>query len=149
MLKEKLKLTGTPTFRLYDENGDVKLKFTEPNMIVTSGVSFILSRLTSNAASVMTHIGIGTSGVAANTSQTALIAQLNRTAVTVPGGVAGASTFSYNVSFGPGVGTGSIAEAGVFSASTGGTMLSRITFTPFTKAPADTLVVDWIYELSL
>jgi len=47
------------------------------------------------------------------------------------------------VTFGAGVGTGAVTEAGIFNASSAGTMLCRTTFSVINKAAADTLGITW------
>ncbi len=147
MLKDTIKITGTPTFTLYDENGDVKHSFTLPNLVVTAGKNFIASRMGGTAMAVMSHIGIGSSGIATAAGQTNLQTPIVRGSMTVAGGTILNNTITYSASYVPGVGTGSIAEAGVFNAASAGTMLSRITFGAFTKSALDTLVIDWIFEI--
>jgi hypothetical protein len=52
---------------------------------------------------------------------------------------------SLATTFGPGEGTGTIAEAGTFNSTTpgGGTMFNRGLLGPFTKNAGDTLTVNW------
>jgi hypothetical protein len=62
--------------------------------------------------------------------------------------VAGNLSSSTNVwqnqaTFGPGVNTGAITEAGLFSASSGGTMFARKVFGVYTKEAGDTVVFTW------
>jgi hypothetical protein len=45
--------------------------------------------------------------------------------------------------FGAGVATGAITEAGVFNALTAGTMLCRTVFSVINKGALDTLVITW------
>jgi hypothetical protein len=42
-----------------------------------------------------------------------------------------------------GTGTGALQEAGIFNASTAGTMLSHVVFSVINKGAADTLTITW------
>jgi hypothetical protein len=145
MITEKINLVGVPTFKLYDADGNLKLEFTKKNMIVSSGISWIVSRLHSNSTSPMSHIGLGSNTSLPSLDNTALLTELTRIVMTPTGGVVSGQSVIYSALFPPGVATGLIAEAGVFNASTGGTLLSRVVFTPFTKAAADTLTIEWAF----
>ena len=50
--------------------------------------------------------------------------------------------------FAPGIGTGSITEAGIFNAASSGTMLSRTVFDPVNKTSSDQLSIIWTINLS-
>lgn len=141
---EKFKLTGTPTFTLYDANGDIKLKFTKNNMIVSSGKQWIIERLSATPPVDMEYIAIGSNNTNPLSANTSLIDEITRTSFVA---VYGANSMTFTATFGPGVGTGTIGEAGVFNNVVGGTMLSRIACTPFTKSAVDTLSIEWVFEL--
>jgi len=91
-------------------------------------------------------LALGTGVTAASASDTALQTELSTR-------VAGTLTSSTNVwqnqgTFGAGVDTGAITEAGIFSASSAGTMLARQTFSVINKAAGDSLQVTWQVTLS-
>ena len=144
MISEKIKMAGTPTFKLYGPDGVLKCQFTLPNLIVSSGKQWIIGRFSDTPPALMSHIAIGTNTLAPASGNTALGAEVNRVTLTP---TYGSNDMRFNATFGPGVGTGSVSEAGVFNNSVGGTMLSRVSFTPFTKAAADTLAIEWVFEL--
>lgn len=146
MFKEEIKLRGTPTFKLYDSDGQLKYSFTKNNLIVDTGNAWIVSRLAGSGNAVMSHIGVGSSTDIPASANTTLGTQVVRVAMTVAGGTVAGAIITYNATLGPGVGTGTLSEAGVFNASTAGTMLSRVSFTPFTKAAGDTLVIEWVFS---
>lgn len=145
MISEKIKMVGFAKFTLYDKDGNVKFDLTKQNMIVTSGINWFVSRMYSNVSPTMTHIAVGSGNNAPVPANTALQSEIDRQLMSPAGGSVNGQTITYSVSFGPNVGTGLIAEAGVFNASTAGTMLSRIVFTPFTKAIEDTLTIEWSF----
>jgi len=144
-MKETLDIFGDVTITLTDEAGNIKDQRTFKNLIVTTGTSYITSRMASNATSVIGWIAIGDSATAAAAGQTALIGtELFRSATTVSGGTPSTSTVLYETTFGPGQGTSaSIQEAGLFNASSAGTMLARTTFAPISKGASDSLNVSW------
>lgn len=143
MISENIKVIGIPTFVLYDENMEVKQKFTVQNLIVSGGKNLLAARLSSNATATISHIGIGSSPTAASAGQTALLSPIVRVATTISGGTVSGPTVSYSATYGPGVGTGSIAEAGLFNAASAGIMLSRVAVVEFTKSAGDTLTISW------
>lgn len=145
MICDKFTLKGTPTFRLYDEHGVLKHEFTKPNLIVLSGREWIVKRLSSSADSLMSHIAIGSNSITAATGNASLLAETGRVAMSTFGGVQTGPNILYTATLGPGVGTGTVAEAGVFNAASGGIMLSRVAFTAFTKTALDTMYVEWLF----
>jgi hypothetical protein len=148
MINDKIKVTGEFYATLYDENMVVKQIIDTHNLVVSAGKNFIASRMASNASSVMTHIGLGTNGTTPTGVNTDLADSLVRTALDVSGGTAVLNEITYSATFAPGVGTGTIVEAGIFSAISGGTMLARTVFTAVPKAALDTLVIVWKITIS-
>lgn len=140
---EGLTPKGRIKFDLYDASGNLKESREINNVVVTVGKNYLAEWLTqaTQADYFMRYIALGTGTNAANASDTALQIELSTR-------VAGTLTFSGNVwqnvaLFGPGVNTGSITEAGIFSAATLGTMFARQVFGVITKAAGDSLQVTW------
>lgn len=141
--KDKLKATGRVIKKLYGPDGKLKKVQVDENLIVTVGKNFIANWLAqaSQATYFMQHVGLGTGTTAADAADIDLGTPLATR-------IAGTITDSLNVwqnvaSFGPGVNTGSVTEAALFSANTGGTMFARQVFGVITKDPGDTLQVTW------
>lgn len=148
-MQESLSVIGTVSITLKDKDGNIKDQRTFPNLIVTTGKSYITSRMSSNATSVIGWIAIGTSSTAAAAGQTALQGtELFRSATTVSGGTPSTSTVLYETTYGPGQGTGTIQEAGLFNNSSGGTMLARTTFAAIVKGASDSLNISWTVTIS-
>jgi len=148
-MQESLSLVGSVSITLTDKDGNIKDQRTFPNLIVTAGKSYITSRMASNATSVVGWIAIGTSATAADAAQTTLIGtELFRSATTVSGGTPSTSTVLYETTYGPGQGTGTIQEAGLFNAASAGTMLARTTFAAIIKGASDSLNVSWTVTVS-
>ena len=146
-MNSDLKITGELEVTLLDEFGNIKHQDTYKNLVVTVGKNFIASRMKDATATAMTHMGIGSGTTAADVGQTALVTQIsNRIAL--------ASTtvtnhqVAYAATFGAGVSTGAITEAGIFNASTAGTMLSRTVFSVVNKGASDTLNINWTISVN-
>jgi hypothetical protein len=138
---DQITVVGTPRIVLKDKNGNVKQDFSVPNLVVTTGKGFIASRMIGTAANVMSHMSVGTGTTAAAVGDTALQTELVRVALTSSG--VAAAVVTYSATFGTGVGTGAITEAGTFNASSGGTMLCRTTFPVVNKGADDTMSITW------
>ena len=143
MLKDNIKMTGELKLTLTNEKGDVTKEVIVPNTVVTAGKGFIASRMKDATATAMSHMELGTGStgaVVANTTLETVIAS-SRTALT--SSTVTTNSVAYVATFGAGVGTGAVTEAGIFNASSAGTMLCRTTFSVINKAAADTLGITW------
>lgn len=144
MISDKIKVLGTPTFTLFDENMNIKQQLTIDNLVVTTGKQLIAQRLSNNSSAVPSHLAIGSGVTATNNNTTALTTEIARIAFSIAGGTVVGSAITYAATFGPGVGTGTIAEAGLFNSNSGGVMLSRVSFPSFNKSALDTFIVSWV-----
>jgi hypothetical protein len=140
-LNEDIKITGKLTIKKFNSNNELVQEIEVPNLIVTSGKNYIANRLTSSSPTIMSHMAVGSTSDSPNLTQTALLGQLGRTALT--SSTLSGSSIVYVGVFGPGVGTGSIVEAGIFNASSGGTMLCRTTFPVIIKSITDSIAISW------
>ena len=95
----------------------------------------------------MTHMAVGTGSTAAAAGNTALETQLGSRVALTSTTVTSNST-AYVATFGAGVGTGALTEAGIFNASTSGTMLCRTLFAVINKGAADTMTITWTITIS-
>lgn len=146
MISDSIKVKGDLTVKLYDQNGVVKDSREIPNVVVTNGKNYIASRMNSNTAVIMSYMAVGSSSTAAAAGQTALGTELGR--VALDSASVADSTVTYTATFPPGTGTGTLVEAGIFNASTSGTMLCRTTFSSVSKAAGDTVVITWNVTVS-
>jgi hypothetical protein len=146
MIKDTSSTFGIVSLELRDETGAVKSSVST-NMVVNSGLAYITQRLT-GAGSNISHMAVG-SGSTGGTdgTRTALEAQIsNRVALDSTTRVTTNVTndaVQYVCTFGPGVSTGAITEAGLFDAATGGAMFTRTTFPVVNKNSGDTLTITW------
>tara|TARA_Y100000758_G_scaffold285299_1_gene235312 strand:- start:276 stop:725 length:450 start_codon:yes stop_codon:yes gene_type:complete len=147
MFNENLKLSGQIAIVLKDKDGNVKEERTEKNLVVTTGLNYIASRMKDASATAMTHMALGSGTTSAAAGQTDLVTllgareALDSTTVT-------ANAVAYVSSFEAGDATGAVTEAGIFNASTSGTMLCRVVFSVVNKAADDTMTVTWTITLA-
>ena len=142
MINENFKVTGAVVIR---KNGEIVKEI--PNTIVTTGKNDIASLIT-GAGAAMTHMGVGTGATAVAAGNTALETQVDRNALVTSGGVASTNTVEFESVWNAGDGTGALTEAGLFSASTGGTMLARTVFSVVNKSASDILTITWTVTVS-
>lgn len=143
---ENLRLKGKVNIVVKAEDGSVKEEREIDNLVVTAGLTFIASRMAGTASAVMSHMAVGSGSTAAAAGQTDLVTLIgSRVALTST--TPGASNIVYVASFGAGVSTGAIQEAGIFNAATAGTMLCRTTFAVINKGANDTMTVTWTVSL--
>lgn len=146
MVNDSIKAKGTLQLTLIDENGQIKQQ-DEHNLVVSAGLAYIASRMKDATATAMTHMGVGTGTTAAAAGDTALGTALGaRVALdstTITTTSVTNDSVQYVATFGAGVSTGAITEAGIFNALTGGTMLCRTVFSVINKGALDTLVITW------
>jgi hypothetical protein len=148
----------------------IKQELYVPNAIVFTGKIFIASRMIGTSSAVMSHMGIGTGTAAVDSGTTvllpgnsALTTELTtvggytgyaRAAVTSTNNITVSSTVypsnqvTYSANFAAQIpsapaGGAALTEAGIFNASTAGTMLCRTVFPVVTKLPADALTITW------
>ena len=137
MITEHLKMTGALTV---EKNGEVVHRIN--NLVVTAGKNLVASRL-AGAGSSVTHMAVGSGTLAAAASQTALASELQRNALTVSGGSVVDNTVEYASTWAAGTGTGALTEAGLFTASSSGTMLARTVFSVVNKGVNDAITITW------
>jgi len=140
------KASGKLNIVVRDSAGNIKQDFEIPNLVVTSGLSFIASRMKDTTSAAMSHMAIGTGAVAAAAGNTALGSESVRVILTST--TVTANAIAYVASFGPGVGTGAITEAGILNAVSVGTLLCRTVFDVVNKGANDTMQITWTVTLS-
>jgi hypothetical protein len=144
-INEELKATGQVLIVRTDAQGFVS-ETRVPNLVVTAGKNYIASRMVGTSAAVMSHMAIGTGTGTPGASDTTLGTQTGR--VSLSSSTASANSVTYTATFPAGTGDGAITEAGVFNASSGGTMLCRTTFPVVNKQAGDTIAITWVVTVS-
>jgi hypothetical protein len=147
MINEKVKINGDVLIVLKDKDGNVKDSRDIRNLVVTAGLTFICSRMTADSDDVMSHIALGSGTTAAAAGQTDIVSILGSRKA-LGSATASANTITYIASFSAGEATGAITEAGLFNASSAGTMLCRTVFGVLNKAADDEVSVTWTITLT-
>jgi len=142
----KVKVSGSIKLTLL-KNGKKIEERKVKNLVVNSGLNHIADQLSDSPdESAMSYMAIGTGTTAPTSSDTALESEVARVALTSK--TDSGSELTYVGEFGEGVGTGAITEAGIFNASSGGTMLARQVFSAINKGASDTLRIEWTISFS-
>jgi hypothetical protein len=147
---ESLKVKGRLSIVLRDKDGNIKDERDVDNLVVTSGLAFIASRMVGTASATMTHMALGSGTTAAAAAQTDLITILGSREALDSTSITGANSTSvqYVASFEAGKSTGAVTEAGIFNAATAGSMLCRTVFPVVNKGVDDAMTVTWTVTLS-
>ena len=145
-IQENLKPTGLVKVVHTSATGEILNEFAVKNLVVTSGKNYIASRIKDASATAMTHMAIGTGSTAASAANTTLGTEGGR--VSLSDTVVSTNTVTYTATFPAGTGTGAVTEAGVFNASSGGTLLCRTTFPAVNKAAGDSIAITWVVTVS-
>lgn len=123
-------------------DGEIKQVVTAHNLLTTVGKEKLVERLLASPATEgPKYIGVGKSGTAPAVGNTALGEEVKRKEATTRS--ASGNVLTLAVVFAAGEATGAIKEAGTFSASTSGSMYSRLTFEVLNIEAADSLEIKW------
>jgi hypothetical protein len=145
MFKSSVKMSGRLIIKKFNEKQELIYQTEVENLVVTAGKNFIASRIVSGSATVMGYMAIGDDATVSALAQTDLGNELARVATSSASAVDNNITFT--ASFGAGVGTGSLQEAGIFNNSSTGTMLCRTTFPVITKTSGETIAISWVVSV--
>jgi hypothetical protein len=146
-VNEQVKMTGALTIVKTNSQGIIVDKRHIPNLVVTTGKEYIISRMIGTSSGVMSHMGVGTGITAPAGGNTELETALGARVV-LSSATQASNVVTYVATFGAGVSTGAITEAGIFNALTTGTMLCRTTFPVVNKEPGDSIVITWVVTIS-
>jgi hypothetical protein len=140
MINDTIKVTGELKLTLTKPDGNIH-ETVVPNIVVTDGKEYIASRMKDATATAMSHMAIGTDSTAAAAGDSTLGTEAGRVSLTST--TVTSNAVAYVATFGAGTGTGAITEAGIFNASSSGTLLCRTVFSVINKGAADTLGITW------
>lgn len=144
-----LKVAGELKIELRDLDGKLLELREVPNLVVTVGKNTIADRMKQTPAmGHMTHMAVGTTSTAAAAGDTTLGAEVAGSRVALTSTTVTNNQIVYVATFPAGTGTGALVEAGLFSASSGGNMLARTTFSTINKAAGDSLTITWTVTIS-
>lgn len=141
MLFDQLAMKGHLTIAL---NGETVQDV--PNLVVTTGKNFVASRIKDTTDAAMSHMAIGSGTTAAAAGDTGLGTELDRQALTST--TVTNNTVTYVATFGAGDGTGAVTEAGLFNASSSGSLLCRTVFSVVNKSSTDSMTITWVVTIS-
>ena len=145
---EKVSATGVVQVLVTAPDGTVKHEQTIPNLVVDTGLAYIASRMKDTTATAMSHMAVGEGTTAAGASQTALVTESAR--VSLSSTTVTDNAVAYVASFPAGTPASltALTEAGIFNASSGGTMLCRTVFAAVNKDTGDTMSITWTVTIS-
>lgn len=146
MFEAKIAVTGKLNVVLYGPDGVAKDSRDIDNLVVSSGLAFVTSRMKDATATAMSHMAVGSGSTAAAAGDTTLGTELGR--VSLASTTVSSNTITYVATFGAGTGTGAVTEAGIFNASSSGTLLCRTVFDVVNKGDNDTIQITWQITLS-
>jgi hypothetical protein len=142
---ESLSANGEVSITVTRADGSVETTEIK-NLVVNTGLNYIVSRMKDTTSGAMSHMAIGAGTTAAAAGNTTLGSELGRVALTST--TVSTNTIQYVASFLAGTGTGAVTEAGIFNASSAGTLLCRTVFGIVTKDVGDSMVITWTITVS-
>lgn len=171
-----LETSGTLAIVLTDAKGNIKDNRFYSNIVTTVGKYWLSARMKDTATghtipAQMSHMALGgnatvgaavskTTPTAADTALTTggspALSELARIALTTAGGsfpqgysggLPTTSVITYAATFAAGTGTGALVEAGIFNASSAGTMLCKTSFDVVNKQANDTIAITWTINI--
>jgi hypothetical protein len=145
---ETLQAKGQLKVVLTGPDGKVKTEQLLKNLVVATGLNFIVSRMKDATADVMSHMTVGTGTTPAAAGDTTLETEIAGARTALTSTTVAANQVTYVSSFGAGVGTGAITEAGVLNAASGGTLLCRTVFPVVNKQAGDSMTITWTVTVS-
>jgi hypothetical protein len=148
MLVDDIKVTGKLTLTLTGPDGELKEQKEVDNLVVLVGRSFIASRIKDATSTVMSHMAVGTNSVTAVSGDTTLGTEVASSRTALSSTTVSTNSVVFNCTFGSGVGTGALVEAGIFNAASSGTMLCRTVFSVINKGASDTLTIQWTVTIN-
>ena len=143
MFADDVKLTGRLELRLEREDGSIEVTVID-NLVTSVGKAVIASLLVfQNTARPPTNIAVGIGGTPPAVTDTTLVSELARVALTSANAVG--AVYTAVAVFLPGVGSGALAEAGLFTdtAANAGKLFARVVFQVINKGLQDTLQITW------
>lgn len=147
-IQDAIQMKGRLNIVLTDAFGEVKEQREVDNLVVTVGKNYIASRMKDATATAMSHMAVGTTSTAAAVGDTTLGAEIASSRTALTSTTVTTNSVAYVCTFGTGVGTGAVVEAGIFNAASAGTMLCRTVFSVINKGASDTLTITWTVTVS-
>lgn len=148
-MQETLRLGVNVVAEVRDaETGELLAEQAVHNLVVNAGLNLIRDLLDGDAPAGLTHFAVGTGATAVAASQTALVTETFRAAVTQRTSDAQQLIVKYFLPSGSANG-GTLAEVGLFNAASTGTMFARaVLATTIAKTSSITVTFTWTVALS-
>ena len=144
-----VKLTGALRIEIFAEDGTLKDVRDIPNLVVTAGKGVIAERMKGTPTkAAMTHMAVGTNNTTPVAGDTALLAEVASSRTALTSTTVSGTVITYVCTFGAGVGTGALVEAGIFNAASLGDMLCRTTFSVVNKGASDSMTITWTVTIN-
>lgn len=145
-LKDRYPIKGKLKLVLTDKDGEIKDEREFQNTITVRHDAVVADRMANGAAALIDYTAVGTTSGGKTTESTALEAQVSRVQndsnTNSPG--ADDNDVVHVATFGAGIGTGALIEAGLFTdAGAGSTLMAWQDFSVINKGAGDTLTVTW------
>lgn len=147
MIKDHVTITGALLIEVFDKDGLLKERVYLKNLVVTTGKNHMAARLV-GTPTAMGWMALGTGTNAPAVGDTGLQTEIAGSRITIASATSAANVVTFSTTFGAGIGTGAVTEAGIFNASSAGTMLSRVTFSVVSKGPSDTMSITWTISVN-
>lgn len=139
--KDGMRIKGRLRIRVLGPRGEVKDERLVPNAITALGDAHVADQMSDQGGAAMSHMAVG-SGTGGTTT---LNAEEARVALdsTTQGTGGDDNDVVYVATFGAGVGTAALTEAGIFNDASVGTLFTYATFAAINKAAGDSLEITW------
>lgn len=149
---DSLKLSGKLKIVLADQYGSIKDTREVDNLVVSTGIGYIASRMKDATATAMSHMAVGTGSTIPAAANQNLVTESARQGLTST--TANPTNVVYVASFPAGIATAALTEAGIFNYATFAAsptasqiLLCRTVFSVINKAAADTMTITWTINL--
>jgi hypothetical protein len=137
-------LVGEVEILVFGKDGKLKRRLALKNLITNVGYAQVAGLINGVVTTPFRYVAVGTGTATPSATDTALGSEVSRVQATVGRTTTSvtndtstwSATFNFTASY-------ALAEAGIFDASAGGNMLSRVTFPTVNVVPGDTLVINW------
>jgi len=143
-MRDAMKIGANVTIEVRDAKTGKLIKREYRHNLVTLATRNAIRDWLNGAGNTLTisHFAVGTGTTAPTANDTALVTEVFRDVVTKRTPDAGKLTIQYYLPSTAANGY-SLAEAGLFNASSGGTMIARVTYQPINKTASLTVTYTW------
>lgn len=146
-IKSQLDLNANVSIEITDtKTGEVIQKIRRRNLVVTAGRNLVRDLINETTDTGVTHLAVGTGTTAVAAGDTTLGSEQVREVLTKRTASSGSVLWSYYLSSTQGNGN-DLTEAGLFNASSGGTLFARVVHTAITKTSSIAVTYNWTINI--